>query len=144
MVFLTYLTILPACERIEQLSQDYKAQHIKKPDPPRHRSSWKAQRKDYPAFDINLQVVQEFFARLSLEKAEHLIEFQHPSEEYSPWKGVGVPVEKKEINGVGPTTWAQAALTSVNNKVNVSNSADTSKGLYIFAIEGLCFLADAL
>lgn len=143
-MFLTSLTLLPACERIEQLSQDYKAQHIKKPDPPRHRSSWKAQRKDYPAFDINLQVVQEFFARLGLEKAEHLIAFQQPSEEYSAWKGVGVQVENKESNGVGPTTWAQAALTSVNKNVNVSNSADTSKGLYISARKRLCLVADAL
>lgn len=131
MVSLPFLTILPACERVDQLSRDYKEQPIKKPDPPRHRSSLKAQRKEHPAFDINFRVVQEFLTRLSLEKAEHLITFQQPSEEYSPWKGVGAQMEKKETNGDGPTTWAQAALTSLNNKANVVNTAANSKGLCI-------------
>lgn len=37
-------------------------------------------------------------------------------------------MEKKETNGDGPTTWAQAALTSLNNKANVANAAVNSKG----------------
>lgn len=40
-------------------------------------------------------------------------------------------MEKKETNGDGPTTWAQAALTSLNNKANVVNTAANSKGLYL-------------
>lgn len=40
-------------------------------------------------------------------------------------------MEKKETNGDGPTTWAQAALTSLNNKANVANAAVNSKGLCI-------------
>lgn len=125
---MTFLIVSPACERIEKLSREYKEQSLKKPDPPRQRLSLKAQRKDYPAFDINLRVAQEFLARLGLEKAEDLITFQQPSEEYSPWKGLGVQMEKKESNGDGPTTWAQAALTSLNNKAGVVNAAVNSKG----------------
>lgn len=143
-MFLTHLIIFLACERIEQLSQDYKEQPIKRPDPPRHRLSCKAQRKDYPAFNINLRVVQEFLARLGLEKAEHLITFQQPSEEYSPWKGVGVQVVKKVSNGDGPTTWAQAALTSLNNKLNMVNTADNSVGSFFSAGEGRYLVADSL
>lgn len=143
-MFLSFLIILPACERVEQLSEDYKAKHIKTTDPTPHRSYSKAQRKDYPAFDLNSLVVQEFFERLGLEKAEHLITFQQPTEEYSPWKGVPAQAEKRESNGVRPTTWAQAALTSLNSKVNVFNPADNSKGSHISTREGPYLVANSL
>lgn len=133
-VFLTWLTRLLAIERVEQLFKDYKKQEIKKPAPSRQRSSLRAQRKEYPAFDINPHVAQELLARLGLEKVEHLVTFQQPSEEYSPWKEVGVKVDK-ESNREGPTTWAQAALTSLN-KVQMVNGADNPKGSCISAEKG--------
>ena len=52
-------------------------------------------------------------------------------------------MEKKESNGDGPTTWAQAALTSLNNKAGVVNTAVNSKGSYILAGKGPCFVADS-
>lgn len=143
MLYHKILTKLPACERVEQLSQDYKEQLTKRPNPPKHKSFSKAQRKEHPVFDINLRVVQEFLARLGNEKTEHLITFQQPLEEYSPWKGVAVQVDKKVSNGDGPTTWAQAALTSLNNKLNVVNAADNPKGLYISASIGSCLVAES-
>ncbi|MCJ1463733.1 hypothetical protein MMC07_002342 [Pseudocyphellaria aurata] len=116
---------LSTIEHVEQLFKDYKQQEIKTSAPPRQRSSLRARRTQYPAFDINPHVAHELLARLGLEKIEHLVTFQQPSEEYSPWKEVGVMVEK-EPNREGPTTWAQAALTSLN-KAHMVNAADSAK-----------------
>ncbi len=123
-----FLTIVPAYEHLEKLSQDYKEQILKRPDPQRQRSSSKPARKEFPAFDINIRVAEEFLARLKLEETKHHVTFQQPSEEYSPWKGVEAHVEKKDSKEHGPTTWAQAALTSLHNKTNSFNMGDTPKG----------------
>lgn len=98
------------------------------PEPTKKRSSGKPVRPEYPAFDINLVVAREFLSRLKLHNAEHPITFQQPSEEYSPWKGVEVQVEKKMSTEDGPTTWAQAAHAAANNKKPVNNVTETLKG----------------
>lgn len=83
-------------------------------------------------FDINLQVAEEFLVRQKIigELQSH-ISFQQPSEEYSLWKGVEVAVGKKDSKEQGPTTWAQAALTSLQNKSSSLTTVDTPKGQYL-------------
>lgn len=82
-------------------------------------------------FDINLQVAEEFLVRQKMQgELQNHITFQQPSEEYSLWKGVEVAVEKKYSKEDGPTTWAQAALTSLQNKSSSLTTVDTPKGQY--------------
>lgn len=80
-------------------------------------------------FDINLQVAEEFLVRQRMiGELQNHITFQQPSEEYSLWKGLEVAVGKKDFKERGPTTWAQAALTSLQNKSSSSTIIDTPKG----------------
>lgn len=82
-------------------------------------------------FDINLQVAEEFLVRQKMRGGlQNHITFQHPIEEYSQWKGVEVAVAEKESKEDGPTTWAQAAVTSLQNKSSSLTTVDTPKGQY--------------
>lgn len=80
-------------------------------------------------FDINLQVAEEFLIRQKVQGdlQNHII-FQQSSEEYSLWKGVEAAEEKKDSKQDGPTTWAQAALTSLQHKSTSSTTVDTPRG----------------
>lgn len=87
-------------------------------------------------FDINLQVAEEFLVRQKMQgELQNHITFQQPSEEYSLWKGVEVAVGKKDSKEDGPTTWAQAALTSLQIKSSSSTTVDTPKGQYHVKVE---------
>lgn len=79
-------------------------------------------------FDINLRVAEEFLVRQKITgELQNHISFQQPSEEYSLWKGE-VDVGKKDSKEHGPTTWAQAALTSLQKKSSSLTTIDTPKG----------------
>lgn len=83
-------------------------------------------------FDINLQVAEEFLVRQKvIGELQNHISFQQPSEEYSLWKGAELAGEKKDSKEQGPTTWAQAALTSLKNKSSSLTTVDTPKGQYL-------------
>lgn len=83
-------------------------------------------------FDINIQVAEEFLVRQKvMGEFQNHISFQQPSEEYSLWKGAEVAGEKKGSKEQRPTTWAQAALTSLQSKSSSLTTADTPKGQYL-------------
>lgn len=104
---------------------------VKALDPPKKRLSWKNVRKEHPAFDINTQVALEFVKRTEVEESKTMVEFQKPSEEYSPWKGVEVQQEKKEVKEERPSTFAQA-LAKSNTANGLSSVAGAPKGQCLY------------
>lgn len=101
---------------------------MKKPEPPRQKSSLKNARKEYPTFDINLRVAVEFLGRLKSGETRGLFVFQQQSEEYSPWKVVDIPTEKRESKEDRPTTFAQAVMVKQNTANGSAGGLDAAKG----------------
>ena len=117
-----------AVNSVEQIHKRQKEQQLKQAEAQRQKPSLKHSRKEGLAFDINPGVVLEFLSRQRLEGAEGQVTFQKPSEEYSPWKGTEVEVEKKNTSEARPATFAQAVLVKQEAMNGLSPTASIPKG----------------
>ena len=95
------------------------------------RSAGKPARREQPAYDNNPRVTLEFLERLQVQSPGVLV-FQQSGEEYSPWKEVEIPPERKDFKEERPATFAQAA----RYKQNVANGMPEVPG----TIKGMEFL----
>ena len=133
-----------AFETVEQLYQ--KSIEIKPTpqEPPRPKSIGKPTRKEYPVFDINPRVARAFLTRLKawkeddavLEQRDFIrenenhdaVEFQEPSEQYTPWKDIEIEEEMPEPVMDRPTTWAEALRRKQNLANGISDSSESPRG----------------
>ena len=113
-------------------------------EPPRPKSIGKPTRKEYPAFDINPRVARAFLTRLKAWKEEDAVleqrdfirenenhdavEFQEPSEQYTPWKDIETEEETPEPVMDRPTTWAEALRRKQNLANGISDPSESPKG----------------
>lgn len=133
-----------AFETVEQIYQKSIEVKPTPQEPPRPRSIGKPTRKEYPAFDINPRVARAFLTRLKtwkeddavLEQRDFIREnenhdavaFQEASEQYTPWKDIGVEEEMPEPVMDRPTTWAEALRRKQNLANGISDSSESLKG----------------
>lgn len=92
------------------------------------RSAGKPARREQPAYDINPRVTLEFLDRLQAENRDALV-FQQLGEEYSPWKGVEIPPERKDVKEERPATFAQAARYKQNATNGMPEVPGTIRGI---------------
>ena len=113
-------------------------------DAARPKSSGKAAKKEYPTFDINPKVAHEYLSRIKkgkegepvvkerplyvAEEVQNALEFQKPTEEYSPWKNIPLEEEKPETPDDRPVSWADAARKKANAINGSADRAEGSKG----------------
>ena len=133
-----------ASETVEQLYQKSIEVKPTPQEPPRPKSIGKPTRKEYPAFDINPRVARAFLTRLkackeddaALEQRDFIrenenhdaVEFQEPSEQYTPWKDIEIEEEMPEPVVDRPTTWAEALRRKQNLANGISDSSESPKG----------------
>lgn len=61
-------------------------------------------------------------------EVQNALEFQKPSEEYTPWKDVPLVEDKVEVQEARPTSWADAAKKKSNLTNSMNDKALAQKG----------------
>ena len=106
-------------------------------------------KKDYPTFDINPRLAKDFLTRIEIckasdepasaeqrdfyrEKENHdSLDFQRPSEQYTPWKDCEIEEEEVEPSSGGPTSWAEALRRKANLANGTLGDSQAPKGHYL-------------
>ena len=115
----------------------------------RPKSSGKANRREYPAFDISPTVAFEYLRRIQkgtegipvskdrpfyVDEESHLaVQFQKPLEVYTPWKDLPFVEEKqkkKESAENHPATWADLAKKKLDILGEAKGNVSEPKGVF--------------
>lgn len=114
-----------AFEEVDQMHQKSKESKLAPAkEAARPRSSGKLAKKEHPTFDISPLLAKSFLSRLQTwkgeegiseqkeffqEKEKHeAVNFQQPSEIYTPWKDLEEEEVQPELVQERPSTWAEA------------------------------------
>lgn len=116
-------------ENVKQLSAKEKyLQEQRDTTTSERRSAGKPARREQPAYDNNPKVTLEFLERFQAQSPGAVL-FQQSGEEYSPWKEVEIPPERKDFKEERPATFAQAARYKQNVANGMLEVPGTIKGI---------------
>ena len=137
--------VLTVLESVDKLCEKSKEAKTTGNDQMRAKNAGKATKKEYPTFDINPKIAQEYLVRARkskdgepvakdrplyvAEESQEALEFQTQGEEYTRWKDVPLEDAKPEKQDEKPATWADAARKKANAANGLGGKAESTKGM---------------